>query len=117
MGGVRPSVRRGEVWDAEFDPIRGREQAGRRPALVVSADRLQGGHSGLAFVVPLTRTDRGFPSHVAIEPPEGGPTARSFAMCDQLRVVTLERFDRRRGQVSEGSLTRIENVLRLLLDL
>ena len=117
MGRVRPDLVRGDVWEAEFDPVRGREQAGRRPAVIVSAARFHQGTSGLVYVVPLTRTDRAHPWHVPLDPPEGAVTARSFIMCDQLRVFSTERLLRRRGTVTAQTLAAIEDRLRVLLDL
>jgi mRNA interferase MazF len=117
VGRVRPDLVRGDVWEAEFDPIRGHEQAGRRPAVIVSADRLHQGWSGLAYVVPVTRTDRRSPWHIAVEPPEGGLTARSFIMCDQLRIFAVERLIRRRGNIDSETLLEVEDRLRVLLNL
>lgn len=117
MGRVGPALVRGDVWEAEFDPVRGREQAGRRPAVIVSANRLQQGTSQLAYVAPLTRTDRGNPWHVPVDPPEGGLTARSFVMCDQVRIFAVERLLRRRGSVTGVTLAEVEYYLRILLDL
>ncbi len=54
------------IW-TEFDPVRGREQSGRRPALVVSAAafaRL----TGLAVVCPITSRMRPFPTSVVLPP-------------------------------------------------
>ena len=117
MGRVGPGLVRGDVWDAEFDPIRGHEQARRRPAVIVSTNRLHQGWSRLADVVPMTRRDRGVPWHVPVDPPEGGTTARSFVMCDRMRIFATERLVRRRGAVSARTLAEIEDRLRVLLDL
>jgi mRNA interferase MazF len=117
VGRVRPPLVRGDVWDAEFDPVRGREQAGRRPAVVVSIDLFNQGPGQLVAVLPLTSRDRRVRWHVSVQPPEGGLVVPSFAMCDQLRVVSVERLLRRRGEVGVDTLTRIEDRLRVLLDL
>ena len=45
---------RGEVWLADLGPGRGREQAGQRPALLLSVDRFNAGPAELLMVVPLT---------------------------------------------------------------
>ena len=50
------SPARGEVWLADLNPVRGHEQAGRRPVLVVSEDLFNQGPAGLAVVLPLTST-------------------------------------------------------------
>ncbi|MGH2532432.1 MAG: type II toxin-antitoxin system PemK/MazF family toxin [Thermomicrobiales bacterium] len=116
MGRVTAHLVRGDVWDAEFDPVRGREQAGRRPAVIVSSSDANRGRSELVFVVPMTRRDRGIPSHVPIQPPEGGLTSPSVIMCEQLRTFSVERLLRRRGTVSLATLREIEWRLRYLLD-
>ena len=63
---------RGEVWLADLNPVRGHEQAGRRPVLVVSEDLFNQGPAGLAIVLPMTSTIRNVPSHVPVSAPEGG---------------------------------------------
>ena len=56
------SPQRGEVWLIDFDPIRGHEQAGRRPALILSVDVFNASPADLA--VPSTKTLRAIPTHV-----------------------------------------------------
>lgn len=108
---------RGEVWDVDLDPTRGREQAGRRPALVVSTDRFNHGPAGLVVVVPLTTLFRGIPFHVPIEPPEGGVRARSYAKPEDIRSISSDRLRERWGSVSRGTLITVELRLRILLEL
>lgn len=117
MGGVTDAFTRGDVWEAEFDPTRGREQRGRRPAVIVSSNVHNSGPSQLVSVVPLTSRYRQVRSHVAVLPPEGGLTAPSFAMCEQLRVFAIERLLRRRGSLAPETMAEIEDRLRILLDL
>ena len=117
MGRMSAIFSRGDVWDAEFDPVRGHEQAGRRPALIVTADILNRGQSGLVYVLPITSRDRRVRLHVPVVPPEGGLTVRSFVMCEQLRVFAVERLIRRRGVVSPDTLAAIEERLRFALEL
>ena len=45
---------RGEVWLADLDPTRDREQAGRRPVLIVSEDLFNHGPADLVIICPLT---------------------------------------------------------------
>jgi mRNA interferase MazF len=115
VASATPKHRRGEVWWTNLSPVRGHEQAGRRPVLVVSDDAYNRSALSMAFVVPLTRTLRSWPSRVRIDPPEGGVTAPSELMCDQLRAVTAERLERRLGMVRAEALERVATILRLLL--
>jgi mRNA interferase MazF len=56
MNASQPS--RGEVWDLNLDPTKGREQAGNRPALILSVNLFNHGAAELVVVVPITRTER-----------------------------------------------------------
>jgi mRNA interferase MazF len=112
----RPS--RGEIWDAQLDPTRGHEQAGRRPVLVVSTDQHNHGPAQLIYAIPLTRTPAHSPFHVPIDPPEGGLVSRSYALCDAMRSLSLVRFaPGRRGVVSRQTMAIVEDALRILLEL
>ena len=109
--------KRGEVWWAYLDPTRGREQAGRRPVIVVSADGYNETDPDLAIIVPTPTSQRLIPSRVPIAPAEGGLTKPSDALCEQIRAVSKERFRRKLGSVSFRTLAAIDDRLRILLDL
>lgn len=108
---------RGEVWDADLGSPVGNEQAGRRPAIVVSADVFNQGPAGLVVVLPLTSVDRRVPLHVALEPPEGGLTRPGWVKPEDVRAISTARLTRRRGIVAEQTLEAVEARLRALLDL
>lgn len=112
---VAPS--RGEIWLAQLDPTLGREQRGTRPVLVISADTFNHGPSELVIVLPLTRTDRGLPIHVEVNPPDGGVRDRSFVMCEAVRSVSRLRLRDRWGRVSAAAMADVEDRLAILLDL
>ena len=109
--------KRGEVWWVVLDPTRGREQAGRRPALVLSADLLNASAAGIVSALPITSRDRGIRSHVAIEPPEGGLAVPSWILCEQVRTISRERLLGRIGAVSPRTLAAVADRVRVLLDL
>jgi len=108
---------RGEIWDLDLNPTKGREQAGRRPALIVSVDQFNRGPAELIVAVPLTRSDRGIRWHVAVQPPEGGLTDRSFAKCEDVRSLSKSRLARYRGRISAATMAEVEDRLRILLGL
>src|SRR4029077_17495079 len=84
--------RRGEVWFVDLNTTGGHEQAGRRPALIVSVDACNRGKAGLVFIVPLTTRFRGLPIHVEGHPPVGGVGEQSWARCEDLRSISVERL-------------------------
>ena len=56
---------RGDIVSLQFNPQRGREQAGRRPALVLTP-RSYNAKVGLAILCPITSHAKGYPFEVAL---------------------------------------------------
>lgn len=112
------SVRRGEIWLVDFgDPI-GREQSGRRPALIVSADALNDSHAGVVIAVPLTARHRDLPSHVEIDSgEESGLDEISYAKCEDVKSISEQRLLTRLGTVDSAATFEAARVLRFLLEL
>ena len=108
---------RGEVWLADLNPTRGREQTGKRPVLVISEDLFNSGPAELAVVLPITSTLRPIPSHVRLTPPQGGLKNESAVLCEAIRSISKDRLIQRWGVVSASNMQRIEDVLRILLRL
>lgn len=114
-GAARPA--RGEVWEVSLDPTVGREQAGSRPALVVSDDALNHSPRGLVIVAPISGTVRGFPTHVPISPPEGGLTKPSVIMTEQVRAVSKDRLGARYGAVTQATMDEVSRAMTFVLGL
>ncbi len=105
---------RSEIWFADLNPVRGHEQGGHRPVLVISVDAYNRGPAGLVLVLPVTSTQRGVRYHVTVEPPEGGLTNPSDVLCDAIRSISRERLGRRLGAVGPGTMAAIEERLKIL---
>jgi len=110
-------ARRGEVWLVDLDPTRGREQAGRRPALVLSVDEFNLGPARLVIVAPVTSRRRAIPAHVPVDPPEGGLRQPSSILCDGVRSISSDRLVTRWGSLTPRSMAAVEDCLRILLGL
>ncbi len=76
----------GDIIWTDFDPRVGREQSGRRPALVISPAALFHA-SAFAIVCPITRTVRGFGSSVLL--PEGLTVAGEI-LTYQVRAIDTQ---------------------------
>lgn len=110
-------ARRGEVWLVDYGEPIGREQSGRRPAVVVSSDLLNGSAAGVVVVVPLTTTHRDLPSHIEIEPGGSGLADISYAKCEDVKSISEQRLLGRLGSVDEGVTFQVARALRFLLNL
>jgi mRNA interferase MazF len=116
-------MRRGDVYLADLDPVRGSEAAKRRPVVVVSHDALNRVAAslgrGVVTVVPLT-------SNVAVVHlfqvlvPAGsaGLDRSSKVQAEQMRSIAVERLGPRRvGALPPTLLAALDDALRLHLAL
>jgi len=99
-------VLRGDVRWAELNPVRGREQAGRRPILVLSHDVFNE-RSGTVIAVALTSKEprAGFP--LTLESRAAGLKNRSWIKISQIRTLSAERLGARLARASEEELARV----------
>ena len=103
-------VRRGEIWLAELNPVRGSEQAGTRPVLLIQTNAINR-FTTTVLAIPFTTNLRraALPSCVSVAAGEGGLSSESVALCHQLRVLDKIRLTQRLGEVSGAMLEKIEN--------
>ena len=86
--------------------------------LIVSTNPFNQGRARLVVAVPFTTRQRGLPIHVEVRPPDGGWRDVSFAMCEQVRSLAVDRLGPEPlGRVSAAVLSSVEDRLRLLLGL
>jgi mRNA interferase MazF len=110
---------RGEVYQADLDPIAGSEQGGKRPVLIVSRNAINA-NAPIVIVVPLTSREnkrRLYPTHVEFTVGEGGLSKDSVALCEQVRAISKARLTKRIGQVSSQRMSVVEAALKISIDL
>ena len=99
-------ILRGELRWANLDPVRGREQAGLRPVLVVSQDVFNE-RSGTVIAMALTSQPQraGFP--LTLELTASRLPKRSWVKISQIRTLSVERIGKRLGRVSPEELEQV----------
>jgi mRNA interferase MazF len=99
-------VLRGDIRWAELDPTRGREQAGRRPVLVLSQDVFNQ-RSGTVIAVALTSQEprAGFP--LSLELSAKGLPKRSWVKISQIRTLSVERLGSRLASASHDEIAQV----------
>jgi mRNA interferase MazF len=113
---------RGEIRLTDLDPARPSEANKRRPAVIVSNDRANATAArlgrGVVTIVPLTTTvARVFPFQVLLPADETDLRLDSKAQAEQLRSVSVERLGPVIGRVPTHLMTRLDDALRLHLQL
>jgi mRNA interferase MazF len=106
---------RGEIWFVDLNPVRGHEQAGIRPALIISATTFNHGPANLVTVLPITTKDRSIPSHVKIKPTTSTLQKTSFIICEQIRTISQDRLTKRVGVINKDTLQSVEKIVGMML--
>ncbi len=105
-------MKRGSIWLCDFGHPRGHEPGFQRPAVLVSAEEIA--RRALPVVLPVTRTRRGYPTHVEME--KALPIT-SYVQCELIRAVSADRLLREVGEVDPVDMLRIAKILSRMLNL
>jgi mRNA interferase MazF len=99
-------ILRGEIRWAGLNPVRGREQAGQRPVLVLSQDVFNE-RSGTVIAVALTSQPQraGFP--LTLELHTKGLPKKSWVKISQIRTLAVERIGKTIGRASPEELAQV----------
>jgi len=113
---VKHFPRRGEVWLVNWNPARGSEQAGKRPALVIQND-IGNEKASTTIVAAISSSVRIFPMNVKIDPPEGGLNLPSIVKTSQILTADKKRLEKRIGRLSKEKMEKVNLAIKLSLDL
>ena len=98
-------VERGDIIIINFDPVKEHEQAGKRPALVISNEKFYRIFK-LAVILPITNNTKDFPFHVLLD---DRTNIKGAILCEHLRTVDLE--ERKYNKVEKLPENLLEEVL------
>ena len=118
-----PELRRGQVWEVDFEPQTHKEDPGKRgrPALVVQTNILNGAGHATTIVIPGTtqvyRDAQGdaYPLRVSLGKLNKGKDETDL-LVDQIRTIANQRFmgDKPLAELSRTHMKRVEDALRIL---
>ncbi len=113
---------RGEICLVDLEPVPGSEADKRRPAVIVSNDRANSVAArlgrGVVTVVPITsNTSRVFPFQTLLPATVTGLRQDSKAQAEQVRSITVERMGAVLGRLPSDVMTKLDDALRLHLQL
>jgi len=115
-------MRRGDIYQVDFEPVRGAEANKARPALIVSHNMLNETveelEYGVITVVPMTsNTKRVLQFQTLLRAADTGLPHDSKTLTEQVRAISVERFIHRVGGLNAELLARVDDDLRLHLSL
>lgn len=108
-------IRQKEIWQVYFDPIVGSEQAGNRPAVVLSGNTMNE-YFNVIIVCPITSKIKNYKGHPILIPNKSnGLTKQSEIMVFHVRSLSKLRFKKKIGTITELELNKIKTTLNKIL--
>jgi mRNA interferase MazF len=110
--------RRGEVYFADLNPVRGRDQGGRRPVLIIQND-IGNHHSPVTIVAVLTSAvaERPYPTEVRLTPGHGGLPRDAAVLLNQIKTIDKDRLVQRLGQLDTAAMHQVDEAIKISLGL
>lgn len=114
------AIQRGEIYFLDLNPVKGREQAGQRPVLVISIDAI----NQLPLVVTVVvgtkgaNVTRDYPTNFRVSSTDSGLPMETVFLCFQLRSLDPKRFPAEpSGRLSQQAMLQVEAKIRYCLGL
>ena len=108
-------MKQGEIWDLYLDPVAGREQGGRRPAVIISGNLLNT-YLEVVIVCTLTTSIKNYKGNLILEPDDvNGLEKKSEVLTFHVRSVSKDRLQKRLGEISKSDVEFIKSTLNDIL--
>lgn len=110
-------MKQGEIWYADLNPVRGSEQAGYRPVVILSGN-LMNKYLNLVIVAPLTTKIKNYKGNPILKPSsKNGLKKDSEILIFHLRSISKERLIEKVGEITKGELLQALETLKDLTTL
>ncbi|OGC43887.1 PemK family transcriptional regulator [candidate division WOR-3 bacterium RBG_13_43_14] len=113
---INPFPRRGEIWLVDFNPGRGSEQKGFRPAVIVQND-IGNQYAATTIIAAITTTIKIYPVAVFLKALVGGLKNDSMVNCAQILTISKDRLKKKIGSLDKELVKKIDQALRVSLGL
>ena len=108
-------MRQGELWFANLNPVKGSEQAGMRPVVIISGNLLNT-YLNTVICCPLTTKIKHYKGDVVIEPTkENGLSTTSEILTHHIRSISKDRLINRIGNITQHETQLIKKYLNEIL--
>lgn len=102
-------MKQGELWYADLNPVKGSEQSGTRPVVIVSGN-LANTYLNTVICCPLTTKIKRYKGNVLLKPDAANKLSESSEiLVFHIRSVSKERLIRRIGTISADEIKQIKN--------
>ena len=112
------TIKRGDIFYADLNPVVGSEQGGTRPVLIISND-IGNRHSPTVIVAAITsrvHTKAKLPTQTAVNDFEG-LDKDSIILLEQIRTIDKQRLKQHMGMMPENIMARVDKALAISISL
>jgi mRNA interferase MazF len=104
-------MKQGEIWYADLNPVKGSEQKGTRPVVIISGN-LMNEYLNTVICCPITSKVKNYKGDVVLQPGKtNGLKQASEILTAHIRSVSKERLVRRIGTISKNELEQVKEGL------
>lgn len=104
-----------EIWYADLNPVKGSEQQGLRPVVIISGNVVNK-YLKVVIVCPLTTKIKNFKGNVVLQPnAENGLSQPSEILIFHVRSISKERLVKKKGKITQGELSQLKEGLNDIL--
>lgn len=115
---LRVNIKRGDVFFADLSPVRGSEQGGQRPVLIIQ-NNIGNKYSPTVIVAAITAkiAKAKLPTHVEVGASQVGLLKDSVVLLEQVRTIDKTRLIQKLGQLENCVMLRVDKALVISLGL
>lgn len=111
-------IKRGDIVLVNLEPVKGSEQSGMRPCLIIQNDK-GNKYSPLTIIAPLTSKEftKEFPTNVFVSKGDSGLNKDSTILLNQIRTIDKLRITKKINSLCAGIMSKIDLAIKISLDL
>ncbi|MFN5183249.1 MAG: type II toxin-antitoxin system PemK/MazF family toxin [Bacteroidota bacterium] len=109
-------MKQGEIWYANLNPVKGQEQAGVRPVVIISGNLLNT-YLNLLICCPLTTKIKNYKGNVVLQPDKKNKLKQaSEILVFNLRSISKDRLTKKIGEINSNDIDAIKQTVNDLMD-
>ncbi len=109
-------MKQGEIWFANLNPIKGQEQAGIRPVVIISGNLLNA-YLNIVICCPLTTKIKNYKGNVVLQPNSKNKLKQaSEILTFHIRSLSKERLIKKMGEINSTEIVKIKQTINEIMD-
>ena len=111
-------IKRGDIFLANLEPVKGSEQGGIRPVLIIQ-NEISNKHSPVTIIAAITSKifDKEFPTNVFAYKEDTGLDKDSTILLNQIRTISNSRLTKKIGSLDSFIMNKVDKALKISLSL